>query len=209
MFCAQCGIEVPDDSVFCHNCGAAITETAGSAPPGPSRPTVRKARSPFHPAMVGVLLAAAVGIVVVVVIFAGPFGGGGSDVGTAPGIQPSETTERPPSTGQDEQAGQEADFDAEAEYCRKIEPFQEGPEIADVLQPTQAEREEVSSRLATLQDIQPPPRWAEFHRMLVEAYTMLDNALRPDAGLGAMLLVSSASLKLSTLWAEKPPGGPC
>ena len=128
----------------------------------------------------------------------------GADEGDGGGI-----FDRAQPTAQGEELQQEADQDAEAEYCRRLEPFTEGVAIPDVLQPTQAEREEVSSRLAALENIQPPPRYGEFHRLLVEAYTILDKALKPDAGLGATFLASTASLKFSILALEKPSGGPC
>lgn len=77
MFCSQCGMKVPDDSAFCHECGAAMAQEVQAGPPQAGQPIAGASQFRLHPAMIGSAAAALAGVVVLIVFLAGPFGGGG------------------------------------------------------------------------------------------------------------------------------------
>ncbi len=74
MFCSQCGAQVPDDSAFCHSCGATLRQSAGGD---------RQLR--LHPAMVAGAAVVVLGVVLLILFLAGPLGGGGGDGGLGGG----------------------------------------------------------------------------------------------------------------------------
>lgn len=75
MYCSQCGTQVPDDSGFCHECGAALAPAAARQP----APVVPTRRSLLVPALAAVVIAGVVGALILLV--GGVGGGGGSDEG--------------------------------------------------------------------------------------------------------------------------------
>ncbi len=48
MFCSKCGVQVSDNSAFCHNCGAAIPKPVSSMPTQSAQNTVETQSSPVQ-----------------------------------------------------------------------------------------------------------------------------------------------------------------